>query len=460
MTPGANGEPPVPDPERKGIPLNSKAPRLTPEQELLRDKALEKYKRRKARQERRQARLVAREARVANPREGSIDDGAEDLDDYDGASSVTSRTTLTSAATTVRTASTAAYGRGSYLLPPPHLCGVDVNDEDDEEGEELRSVQSHNSRRSSGTAKSKASQGTVATIKSYMRHRQRQRLRRREEQQQVELFNQWAHAQMASSSELSPSSKSSGVSSAASQEGREDTKGHHNTHHRNHRRASGTRNGGGGDRSQRHRGTFESSFNGGFEYRSAQPRQRSSSVASSAPRPPEEILGEDHVRYSFMQGNGSATAPAAATTTKVSKSVGGSDASREQAHLQAGFPATPNTFRVHPDFASRAAHDVRGGGGEMAEDNTGAAVPPTHPPTNRSMHVDPLPPPPPPRRQRRTWKAVEHSAALSGFFNSPANKSFGGHDGHYDDGEVPAPFRGTAGEPSHSPAGQPHLARE
>lgn len=451
MVTGSNGEQPVvvPDPERRGIPLNSKAPKLTLEQEQMRDKALEKYKRRKARQERRRERQIAREARVSNVHQredGEAEGGAED--DYDGASSVTSRTTLTSAATTVRTASTAAYGRGSYLLPPPRLCGANMDDDDDDEDEELRSVHSHSSRRTTGTAKS---QGTVATIKSYMRHRQRQRLRRREEQQQVDLFNQWAQAQMASSSELSPSSKSSGVSSVHSQD---EARSHH---HQNHKKSNGARNNGtaGGDRSQRHRGTLESSMNGGYDYRVAQPRQRSSSVASSAPRPPEEILGAGHTRYSFMQTGSGAAAVAPAAAGK------GANVSRDQAHLQAGFPATPNTFRAHPDFASHAVPYTPNSAGGGEGEYSGAALPPVQTPVGESLHADPQQlPPPPPRRHRRTWKDVEHRVAMSGFFNSPANNSFGGPDATYDDGEAPAPFRGSSAEPSHSPLGRPSVPRE
>lgn len=358
----------------------------------------------------------------------------------DGQSSVTSRTTLTSAATTVRTASTAAYGRGNYLLPPPHLCGVDM-EEDEEEEDDVRSVRSKSSRRSSGTAKSKASQGTVATIKNYIRHRQRQRLRRREEQQQIDLFNQWAETQMASSSELSPSSKSSAVSSAASGEDREAPRGR--------LKAGGAR----GGRGRHHQDAFSSTLKshvggdgGGHDHwlpPQQQRHRRSSSVASSAPRPPEEVLAEGPIRYSFLVGtNGD-----------------GHDVHREQEHLQAGFPATPNNFFMPTEFGPHG-YTPRSGG----EAGSGAAVPHTHTPVNTSLHADPqqLPPPHgPPRRQKRTWKNVEHNVALSGFFNSPANNSFNGAEARDDDeGELPAPFRNNPAEPSHSPLGRPSQPRE
>lgn len=481
--------PPV-EPERKGIPLNSKPPRLTPEQELLRDRALEKYKRRKAREERRRARQAARERRVSRCREGDGDDdddggeaAAEDnYYDDDGRSSVTSRTTLTSHATTVRTASTAAYGRGNYLLPPPHLCGVDMDLEEDEDENchDVRSVYSRSSRRSSGSTKSKSSShgggnsgggGTVATIKSYMRHRQRQRLRRREEQQQIDLFNQWATAQMASSSELSPSSKSS-VTSSDGEAGPGSARGRGKT-------GGSSRGGRCGGRRRAHdalessmnsfkndghlNNTMSSAYGGHFDYwqpqslQQQQPlHQRSSSVASSAPRPPEEVLGEEQHRYPFMTGGGA--------------NGEANSLHREQVHLQAGFPATPNVLRVHAEFGPPAGQ-------------TAAAVATSHPTT--SLHADPnttqqqqqqqLPPappqspsqqspqPPPKRRTKRTWKDVEHNVALSGFFNSPANNSFGGTEAQYDDGEAPAPFHAVTSpnvEPSHSPLGYPHQRRE
>ncbi|KPI83311.1 putative transcription like protein nupm1 [Leptomonas seymouri] len=414
-------------PERKGIPLNSKPPRLTPEQELLRDKALEKYKRRKAREERRRARQAAREARLANRREGAYDDdGLLGDDDYeDGQSSVTSRTTLTSAATTVRTASTAAYGRGAYLLPPPHACKLDMEEED--EGNEVRSVySSSSSRHSSGTARSKASQGTIATIKSYIRHRQRQRLRRREEQQQIDLFNQWAEAQMASSSELSPSSKSSTDSSTAASEG-------HHSGRDGGRRGSHKFGGGHCGRGRRQHDNLDGSFHGGDRsFALGQPRPRSSSVASSAPRPPEEILGDDHIHYSFMDG-----------------AVGEARSLyREQAHLQAGYPTSLNTLHLQADNGAQVPEGSRVDG----EEERGAAV-------RLSVNVSPPHLPSPPRRTKRTWKDVEHNVALSGFFNSPVNMSFGGLDARYNDGEAPAPFRKSPAERSHSPIDSPRNAR-
>jgi hypothetical protein len=464
----------APEVERKGIPLGSKPPRLTPEQQQLRDKALEKYKRRKAREERRRARQAAREARAANRREGDYDDdggdgGGHGGSEYDdGESSVTSRTTLASHATTVRTASTAAYGRGAYLLPPPHLCGVDMEEgevDGSDRGSEVRSVHSRSSHYSSSSTKSKTSQGggggTMATIKSYMRHRQRQRLRRREEQQQLELFNQWAEAQMATSSELSPSSKSSSVSSVGSDS---NAKGNRNsTTNRRHRSGAGAGGSMRGGRGRRQPGTLDSSVNtqclyhngGGFDYWQPSPSQqqprRSNSVASSAPRPPEEILGDDHTLYSFMAGEGGEAG----------------NYQREQLHLKAGYPALPNTFFVQAGFGPPAGNGKTGKADDEKEEGKeegSAAVPHTHTPANTSLHADPqqyqLPAPRPPRRTKRTWKDVEHNVALSGFFSSPANNSFGGVDIHHDDGEAPAPFHSTSAEPSHSPLGYPRQPRE
>lgn len=485
-----DGEAP-PQPERKGIPLDSKPPRLTPEQQLLRDKALEKYKRRLAREERRRARQAVRERRAANRREGDDDEedcynhnGMGDSDAEDGRSSVTSRATRTSAATTVRTASTAAYGRGTYMTPPPHFCGVEKDDDDDDNAD----ARSRSSRRSSGTTKSRASQGTVATIKSYMRHRQRQRLRRREEQQQIELFNQWAEAQMASSSELSPSSKSSAVPSVHSDhDGDDEQGGTHGGRKSSAVHGSGRAGGtgasaavGSGNANRRPPNGLENDFSNiynapyigskGLEYwkpqlpppLQLQQQRRSSSsnnsVASSEPRPPETILGNDHVHYSFL--------------IDANEEGGDSGIYRAQEHLQASYPATPDAFAVHADVAPRAGRGRIGN--ELCGEEEAAVeveVSHTYAPSTTSVHVDPqqvsssshLPPPPPataPRRTKRRWKDVEHSVALSGFFNTPANNSFGGMDAHYDGGEAPAPFRYTPQEPSHSPLAPPHKPRE
>ncbi|KAK7197066.1 transcription like protein nupm1 [Novymonas esmeraldas] len=364
--------------ERKGIPLNSRPPRLTPEQEMLRDRAMEKYKRRQARQQRRRERQEARESRVAKTREENEED--EPCDD---GSSVTSRTTLTSAATTVRTSSTVAYGHGAYLLLPP---GGGAAHEDDEEDDGCRSAHSGGSRRSSGTARSRASQGTVATIKSYLRHRQRQRLRRREEQQHVELFNQWAHAQMASSSELSPSSKSSVLSSHEDEEASAGGAAAPRTH-------AGARTRG----------------------RDRVCRRRSASVASSAPRPPEEVLGGDHVSYPFLAGGERghhevSRAEQQYTTpdeilVRVDERGRGTSPSPPLARTSAeGTGTSPRMSAGPPDHGEYASH--RGSGVGAGE------------------HADPLQP----RRHKRTWKDVEHSVALSGFFNSPANNSMAGVD--------------------------------
>ncbi|KPA78788.1 putative transcription like protein nupm1 [Leptomonas pyrrhocoris] len=448
---------PAPAPERKGIPLNSKPPRLSPAQELLRDKALEKYKRRTAREERRRARQAAREARLAHLREGDGDgDGLDDSDGEDGRSSVTSRTTLTSAATTVRTASTAAYGRGAYLFPPPHLCGVEMDGKgeggDDVEGSEVRSSHSRSSRRSSGSTRSRASQGPVATIKSYMRQRQRQRLRRREEQQQIDLFNQWAEAQMASSSELSPSSAaSSAVESVAAladhNAGEEKGRG---------RRTSNGHRGGRGGRQQRSADDRLHANGGGFDRSQPLPQQpsryRSSSVASSAPRPPEEVLGDDLAHYSFLADANDAQ----------------HNLRREQVHLQAGYPASPQMFQLPTEFGPPIPKKNGVDGVEEANEAAAVVAPAQHTPGSTNVYGDrqqqpqqpPQPPQAPPRRHKRTWKDVEHNVALSGFFNSPTNNSFGGVHAPYDDGEASAPFRTSPAEPTHSPLQYPGNRRE
>lgn len=384
--------------EWKGIPLNSRPPRLTPEQEIVRDKAMDKYRRRQARQERRQQRQAARAARLANAREGGggREDPVSEVEDFDDGSSMTSRSTMKSAATTVRTTSTAAYGHGAYLLAPPGTYAVPGEDCDGEGvPEDCRSSRSGGSRRSSGTARSRASQGTVASIKSHLRHRQRQRLRRREEQQQVELFNQWAHAQMASSSELSPSSHAS--SAAESLHGDEE---------------AGT-----GAAARRHTHGHHGNARGRAQ------RFRSTSVASSAPRPPEEVLGDNHVAYPFLAGGAPATYIDAGEPLAASTYMSGVMPA-EGASATAAVPATSEV------------HVTRAGSGDAPE-------------------------PAQLRRHRRTWKDVEHNVALSGFFNSPTNNgSMGGFDfatprngGGYVDDEAPAPFL-------QSPAQPPHYATE
>ncbi|KAG5495925.1 hypothetical protein JIQ42_02804 [Leishmania sp. Namibia] len=385
--------------ERRGIPLHSRPPRLTPEQEILRDKAMRRYRRRQARAERQAAREGGGEGMLS---EGEFADG----------SSVTSRTTLTSAATTVRTTSTAAYGHSSYLPPPPDACAVNADEYDD--CEDQRSSRSGGSRRSSGTARSRASQGTAPTIKSYMRHRQRQRLRRREEQQQVELFNQWAHAQMASSSELSPSTKSSGSWRCDEEESATD-----------------------GDVRRRNR-TARSERCGHAH------RNRSASVTSSAPRPPEEVLGADCVAYPFLM-NG------------------------EHAHVErfeaGNEPPAPHQITVDARDRDNAAPSTPFTCPNGATDVTSPNVPATEhfgyaghggSGVGTGDRVDRLQP----RRHKRTWKNIEHNVALSGFFNSPANA---GHiagteapsPSHCNNGETSFPFAKAHADPARSPFG-PH----
>ncbi|KAG5472084.1 hypothetical protein CUR178_02754 [Leishmania enriettii] len=397
--------------EWKGIPLHSRPPRLTPEQEILRDKAMRRYRRRQARAERRLRRQAAREACIVEAREGD-GEGMLSEGEFADTSSVTSRTTLTSAATTVRTTSTAAYGHSSYLPPPPDTCAVNADEYDD--CEDQRSSRSGDSRRSSGTARSRSSQGTAPTVKSYMRHRQRQRLRRREEQQQAELFNQWAHEQMASSSELSPSTKSSGswrcVEEGSATDG--DVR-------RRNRTARGERC--------------------GYAH-----RNRSASVASSAPRPPEEVLGVDCVAYPFLM-NGDH--PHVERVEAGNEHPAPHQITVEARDRDNAAPSTPFTCPngaadvTSPDVPATEHFGYAGHGGSGV--GTGD-------------RVDRLQP----RRHKRTWKDVEHNVALSGFFNSPANA---GHiaateappPSHCNNGETSFPFAKAHGDPARSPFG-PH----
>ncbi|CAC9520066.1 putative transcription like protein nupm1 [Leishmania infantum JPCM5] len=407
----SSGEAAAVERQWKGIPLNSRPPRLTPEQEILREKAMEKYKRRQARQERRSQRQAAREARMANVREGARE-GAVSEDEFAGDSSDTSRTTLTSGATTVRTTSTVAYGRSSYLRPPSGDFMVHVGEHVD--NDDRCSSRSGGSRSSRGSARSRASQGTVATIKSYLRHRQRQRLRRREEQQQLELFNQWAYAQMVSSSELSSSSKSVSTSSQHDGEGSATGGGAR----RRTRTACGSRS-----RNHVHPG-------------------RSASVASSAPRPLEDVLGTDCESYPFLmnversnlEGFRVDTQRPSPHPTALSANTSRCDAASPGLFTYSN--GTTDATSPHVASAEHVEYAVRGGSG-----------------VHTGEHVDHRQP----RRHKRTWKDVEHNVALSGFFNTPTNNNMASVDtasrSHYNDGEAPAPFLSAPGEPLDSSLG-------
>ncbi|CAJ1031613.1 hypothetical protein, conserved [Leishmania lindenbergi] len=389
----SSGEGAASEREWRGIPLNSRPPRLTPEQEILRDKAMERYKRRKARQERRCQRQAAREARMANMREGYGEDAASEGEFADG-SSVTSRTTLASAAPTARTASTVAYGRGSYFLPSPCACEVHIEEHDD--SDDRRSSRSSGSRGSTGTARSRASQGT-ATTKSHMRHRQRQRLRRREQQQQVDLFNQWARMQMVPSSELSPSSKSLSASSQRDEEG------------------STTDEGG----RRRTKAVF------GSRCRVHTHRRRSASVASSAPRPPEDVLGTGCSTYPFVMNaehghlESLRVGNQHPVSDKITVDADGSECDTMPFCLFTHSNGATDSSSPHVSTADHLRYANRTG--------------------EQSGHLQQ-------RRHKHTWKNVEHNVALSGFFHSPTNDNMTGADiqsrSHYNDGE-----------PSHNPLG-------
>lgn len=407
----SNGEAAAVESQRKGIPLNSRPPRLTPEQEILREKAMEKYKRRQARQERRSQRQAAREARLANVREGARE-GAVSEDEFAGDSSDTSRTTLTSVATTVRTTSTVAYGRSSYLRPPSGDCTVHIDEYDDNDSRHS----SHNdgSRSSRGSAHSRASQGVVATIKSHLRHRQRQRLRRREEQQQLELLDQWAYAQMVSSSELSSSSKDVSASSQHDEEG--STTGG-DTRHRT-RTAGGSR-----------------SFNHVHPNRSA-------SVASSAPRPLEEVLGADCASYPFLMnvehGNLEGFSVDNQRPSPHQAALTAHASGRDTASFGPFTYSNGTTDAPSPHVAPAEHVEYAGHGG--------SGVP-------TGEHVDRQQP----RRHKRTRKNVEHNAALSGFFSTPTNNNMTSLDTafrpHHNNREAPAPSVSTPGEPMHTSLG-------
>ncbi|CAG9579369.1 putative transcription like protein nupm1 [Leishmania major strain Friedlin] len=408
----SSGEAAAVERQWKGIPLNSRPPRLTPEQEILREKAMEKYKRRRAREERRRAHQerrsqyqAAREARMASVREGARE-GAVSEDEFAGDSSDTSQTTLTSGATTVRTTSTVAYGRSSYLRPPSGDCTVHVDEHDD--NDDRRSSRSGGSRSSRGSARSRASQGTVATIKSYLRHRQHQRLRRREEQQQLELFNQWTYAQMVSSSELSSSSKSVSASSQ----------------HDGERSATG-----GGARHRTRTACGSRSCNHAHSGRTA-------SVASSAPRPLEDVLGTDCESYPFLVNVERGNLEGFRVDTQrpsLHQSAPTANTSRCDTVFPGAFTSSKGTTGATSPHVASAEHVEYAGRGESG--------------MHAGEHVDHRQP----RRHKRTWKDVEHNVALSGFFNTSTNNNMASVDtasrSHYNDGEAPAPSLSAPEEP-------------
>ncbi|KAG5471412.1 hypothetical protein LSCM1_01498 [Leishmania martiniquensis] len=403
----SSGEASVAERECRGIPLHSRPPRLTPEQEILRDKAMRRYRRRQAREEHRRQRQAAREACVVEVLEGDGEGMMSEGEFADG-SSVTSRTTLTSA-TTVRTTSTVAYGHSSYLLPSPGACAVDVDEHDDREDQ--RSARSGSSRRSSSTARSRASQGTAATVKSYMRHRQRQRLRRREAQQKADLFNQWAYAQMASSVELSTSSNPS-ESSQCDEEG--------------------SATGGGVGRRNRTAGGGHSS---GHAH-----RNRTASVASSAPRPPEEVLGADCVAYPFLMNGAHHDAARAKAENEPPASYSMTVNAPDR-----GDGLAPSSPFMHSNGATGVASPNLSATGHLGHAGHGGSGVGTGECPDRLQL----------RRHKRTWKDVEHNVALSGFFHSPANvSSIAGVDtpspSHCNDGEAPYPFSRAHGDPARS----------
>ncbi|KAG5497660.1 hypothetical protein JKF63_03925 [Porcisia hertigi] len=361
----------------KGIPLNSRPPRLTPEQEILREKVLEKYRRRQARQQRRRERQAAREARIVNVREGD-GEGMASENEFDDSSSVTTQTTLKSAATTVRTASTLAYGRGTYLSPPPDARAVHLDEHN--ECDELHSAYSGCSRRSSGTVHSRTSQGTIATIKSYLRRqRQRQHLRRREKQQQIEIFNQWAQDQLAPSSDLSPSSKSS---ASLGDNGDENTIGGHA------RRGTGT------------------PFGGCSSHHRLHP-ERSMSVASSEPRPPEEVLAVNCTTYPALRNGerGYLDRPCVSHHRQAPNEIVILEGEDESGRVESSeFECSEAGVKVCPSYTPAVESS-----GCAAHGGSGVGS---------GTHVDRLQPSPP----KRTWKDVEHSVALSGFFSNGANQ--------------------------------------
>ncbi|GET91199.1 transcription like protein nupm1, putative [Leishmania tarentolae] len=391
----SSGEAAAVEAQWKGIPLNSRPPRLTPEQEILRDKAMEKYKRRLARQERRSQRQAAPEARRGNVR-GGTREGTVSEDEFADDSSDTSLTTLTSKATTVRTTSTVAYGRSCYVQPPSGDCMVHIGEHDD--NEDRQSSYSSGSRSSRGSGRSRTSQRSIATIKSYLRHRQRQRLRRREEQQQLELFNQWAYAQMVSSSDLSSSSKSV---SAASQ----------------HDEGGSTTGEGASPWARKVRERYGCNH---------VHQGRTSSISNPAPRSMEDVVAADCASYPLPMND--------EHRNLESLKVDNEFSSPNQIAFNANTSRCDTTGSTAPQVVS-VEHVEYAGHGVFGV-HTGA-------------HVEHGPP----RRHQRRWKDVEQNIALSGFFNTTASNTMAGVDApsqsHHRDGRVPAPSLTDPAKPTH-----------
>lgn len=191
--------------EMKGITLNTQVPKLSDEQRAARDKALAKYRRRLEREERRkkqeQERAAREQARLSKMR-AALDDpnanfGNDDLDSEDGAASVrtnsTLATTITQTTATATVASSrAVYGRGAYVPVDDGEEVVEVDDGTASVG--VRSATSLNSRGVRGVfSPTGGGAGKDAGYAKYRRRRQRRRHPNEDEEAAAEeLFNQWA----------------------------------------------------------------------------------------------------------------------------------------------------------------------------------------------------------------------------------------------------------------------------
>ncbi|CAD2213690.1 hypothetical protein ADEAN_000113300 [Angomonas deanei] len=186
--------------EFKGIPLDTKVPKLSDEQLKQREKMIEKYKRRKAREERRQKReeerlRIEKEARKSNRTSNNHNNNTNSNSIGAAYPPIEEDTLSTSTCTTVKTntvtiaSSRIVYGHGDYI-------------EEDDNGHNITNSERlgfqivASSRSMSGLSLYSGHNGYAASTTGHPhpvneRKARRRRVREHQEQQEGELLDQW-----------------------------------------------------------------------------------------------------------------------------------------------------------------------------------------------------------------------------------------------------------------------------